>query len=163
MGIQIEQRIPTETKDWVRSESARLKQSVDDDMLIDAHLSGIEKGLSRNEEPVQKAFEDNLQAALKLTGSLFKKDLKPLKPSDMFMRVLDITSFEVLILVDTEQYLNAGKRKSLYNKLQDVTRETESNTFHLSFSVAPKTENTNIDLITADGFFLRYSPESRKA
>jgi hypothetical protein len=159
----ITERIPIDTTDWVESENQKLQQTSDPDDLIDAHLSGIKIGLNKKEMMIQQAFDKNIEEALNSTSDLYKDLESDINPVGMFLKVHNISSYEVLILVDKNSYLNSVNRKLAYEKIRKIENNIKSNIFKLSITLKPNSENTSETAINANGFFYKYEPKSRQA
>lgn len=126
-----------------------------------AFNDGFKKGMDAKEVAIKQFFGLNLERATKLAEKLFKKFEKHnFKCNHLMLKPLDLRSFEFLFIVDEDKYLSAS-RKAVYNLIRKTKQKNNSQEFRFECLIMPESESINFDLITSEGFTLKYEPKTR--
>jgi len=125
-----------------------------EDMLHHAYLEG--------KKDFQKELISKMQNGLQtsaMTSSLFKEKLKEqnIEVKDMFLRILDLTEFECLVLISDKAYYSKEMRWSAYNIARNLNNRIDE--IDLKFSLMPYSEYIKKDTITSEGYCFKYGAQ----
>ncbi|TAL69338.1 MAG: hypothetical protein EPN82_07285 [Bacteroidetes bacterium] len=128
------------------------------DEVIDAYLRGKIEGIDYQNKILFLRFSDNMHKITSITSDLLKK-LKEIKleTEDVYLKIVDINEFELLLLTNLKYYENSDLLIKAYKLNGNIKKEYNNDTFHLSISYVPLTENIDIEHIKCDGFGLKYA------
>jgi hypothetical protein len=156
--------IQIHTDGWIASATGKLKSSHPDD-VIDAWKIGVLKGLKLKDQIHEKYFNEKINSALMAANRLidvFNREID-LKCIEAFLRIYDLDKFDFLFLVDFEAYLS-DRLNAAYEEALKVKRTCKKdNGLTFNFILKPKTAQTKIENVLADGYYLKYAPEPRQA
>lgn len=144
--------------DWTVEEDENIEE-----IVRGAFKAGYDAGQESSLKILKLAFENNFKMAYD-KSELTHKELNDIKflCDQILLKVVDISTFEILCIVDNDSYFSSEKRKSAYNIVRDIKKSTyKDNSVSLTFSFVPKSENIDEALIAGDGYSLKYEPKSR--
>lgn len=72
-----------------------------------------------------------------------------------YLRIADITKFEVVILVPESKFVSSDFRK-VYLLADKIKSENNKDTFYITFSFMPISEKFNEQALINDGFAMQY-------
>ncbi len=155
-------KIPSEKWKNAKEEVKKNTKSQPDD-IIHAYHEGIDKGMTATEQVLMKSFEDNMKKAFSVSETLCSKiSSSKFKINDVFLKANNISSFDVLFVVDAKNYLS-DERKEAFSKAREIKKKKTEKLFAINFSFMPSNENINYDNLESDGFIFRYEIKARKA
>lgn len=122
-----------------------------EDMLHHAYLEG--------KKDFQKELISKMQNGLQtsaLTSSLFKEKLKEQKieVKGMFLRILDLSEFECLVILDDKHYYTKDLRWKAYSIARNLNNNIDE--VNIKFSLMPYSEDLKNDKITSEGYCFKY-------
>lgn len=129
------------------------------DDLIDAYLMGIQDHAKKAKRDIERKFEDNLKRAQDISAGFVESMIK-----DGFdiryarLKFSSIESFKIILFVSKKLFLS-DKILELYKNLSSLLRDTNSDSFYISFNVMPDDNKLNEKRILADGFIFTYGKQ----
>lgn len=126
-----------------------------EDMLHNAYLEG--------KKDFQKELVQKLQKGLQhsaVTSSLFKEKLKDaeITVKDMFLRIVDFSDFECLVVIDDPDYYDKDKRWKAYGISRNINENIDD--ININFSLMPFSEEMSKDTMISEGFCYKYAGNS---
>lgn len=155
-------KINLETKGWIASSTKKMKESSPDD-LINAWEKGVLRGLNLKDKIIGQYFTEKVNEALNTAEKLFNKlnDKIKIDCTEVFFKINDLTDFDFLYIVDLDSYLSDKLNHGLSEALK-VKQVCKSKDLGFNFIFKPLTKNINQENIFADGYVLKYAPQSRQ-
>ena len=122
-----------------------------DEMLHIAYLEG-QKDFKKD---IIKMIENNLQTSAGFSSLFLKKlEEKSIEVKDMFLRILDFTEFECLVLMSDKDYYTKDKRWEAYNISRNLNESIDN--INIKFSLMPYSDELKSDTIASEGFYFKY-------
>ncbi|MDH7460429.1 hypothetical protein QEG73_04040 [Chitinophagaceae bacterium 26-R-25] len=129
------------------------------DCLIDAYLKGKRDGKNEMIETLAKQFNDNMAIATSISEKLYAAAAdRKINFKTIHVRAEGITKFSALVIAKKEDFLS-DEFRGIFTLARKLKNEVESDSFYISFSFMPHSDELNEKCITADGFFLKYEKE----
>lgn len=124
------------------------------DMLHHAYLEGKKDF----EKELVAKMQNGLQTSA-MTSSLFKEKLKEqnIEVKDMYLRILDLTEFECLVLISDENYYTKEKRWNAYGIARNINSNIDE--VDIKFSLMPYSEDLKKDSISSEGYCFKYGSQ----
>lgn len=142
---------PQIPQNWKKEESVYTG-----DHLIDAYLKGKQDGKDEMIKILTKQFKDNIGIATSISEKLYSEAAKKkIDFKTIHLKADGLTSFSALFIVKKDDFLS-DKFRSIFVSARKLKNEVESDSFYISFSFVPDSEDLNEKCISADGFFLKY-------
>jgi hypothetical protein len=133
------------------------------DDLIDAFIQGKQAGRNEKKKEMLERLNKNVVKATKLSEQLYHSALdQEFKLFEIHLKAENISTYTALFLVDSTDFLS-DRFRSVYTIARQLKNEAETDTFYISFSFTPKSEQLSENCLVADGFFLKYEKKQRKA
>lgn len=152
----------------MNTETIELKTKLFDfDFVGDDHFS-YEDLLHQVYLQGKKDYEKELVSKLKnglqtsaLTSSLFREKLEAIgiKVTDMFLRIIDLSEFEALVVLSDEDYYVKDKRWNAYKISRNLNSTIDD--LDIKFSLMPFSDKIVEDTIKSEGFFFKYVDKER--
>ena len=122
-----------------------------EDMLHHAYLEG--------KKDFQKELISKMQNGLQtsaMTSSLFKEKLKDqnIEVKDMFLRILDLTEFECLVLLSDKDYFSKEMRWNAYAIARNLNNKIDE--IDIKFTLMPYSDDIRKDIISSEGYCFKY-------
>lgn len=133
------------------------------DDLIDAFIRGKKAGRNEHKKVLLERIGENVNKATQLSERLYKIAVdQQIGLYGIHIKAENISTYTALFLVDNSDFLSDNFR-SIYTSARQIKNEAETDTFYISFSFTPKSEQLSEDCLVANGFFLKYEKEQGKA
>lgn len=128
------------------------------DQVIEAYVIGKERGKTEERKLLGKIFKSNIKKAVSFSEEKYKGMINVFNchPTAMKMRILSISSFEVLIVLPEREYLSDEIEK-IYSYLIEAMTSINGPDFNWSFMLMSNTSALNEEAIESDGFTLNYA------
>jgi hypothetical protein len=124
--------------------------------VIEAYLTGKEIGRSEQLSVNLRLFGENYENAKSLSETLHKQiGSMGFKVIGLHLRADSITSFNSLLIVDKEDYVNESFLKS-FSIARAFKNEADSDTFNITFTFTPDSDTLDENCLEHDGFFAKY-------
>lgn len=125
-----------------------------EDMLHVAYLEGKKD----YQKDLLNTVNQGLQTSA-VTSSLFKEKLKSkdIQVIDMYLRVIDFSEFECLVIISDKDYYTKTKRWEAYNISRNLNASIDK--VDIKFSLMPFSEEMKTDSISSEGFYFKYDSE----
>ena len=126
------------------------------DDVIDAYLKGKEEQKILTEKVLIEKLDSNLNQAKNLVEQITEKIINDgFTVFKSYLLLKDIFKFDAIIDVELSDYISDEFDK-IYKYSRDVKNEVNGNTFYISFSFMPHTDELNENTIACDGFLFTY-------
>ncbi|WP_438423066.1 hypothetical protein [Aquimarina macrocephali] len=126
-------------------------KSYTSDDVLDAYL----KGKSEMDRKIKEKIITGLQTSA-MTSNLVYEKLKNIKVDikEMYLRLVDLDSYESLVIISDEDYYDKTKRWDSYK----IARQLNSNIddLDIAFLFMPSSDSINYDIINSEGFLFKY-------
>jgi hypothetical protein len=133
------------------------------DDLIDAFIRGKKAGRDEQKKILLERISQNVNKATQLSERLYQIAIdQKFKLFEIHIKAENISTYTALFLVDNSDFLS-DRFRDIYTIARQLKNEAETDTFYISFSFTPKSEQLSEDCLAADGFFLKYEKKQRKA
>jgi hypothetical protein len=125
--------------------------------VIDAYLTGLNRGLSDLDSYFKKQLEANCNE-VQIAGSEFLTDINSVTPvcKSAFLKIESINSFKIICVLQKDIYRDDEQSFPIYERSWDVSSKFDKKDIRLGISFMPYTDNINIHCLTADGYHLSY-------
>lgn len=159
--------MPTHTthtsKDPIGDNWKQNSETYTGDDLIDAFIRGKKAGRDEQKKVLLERISQNVNKATQLSERLYNIAIdQKFKLFEIHIKAENISSFTALFLVDNTDFLS-DEFRNIYTTARQLKNEAETDTFYISFSFTPKSEQLSEDCLVADGYFLKYEKKQRKA
>lgn len=126
------------------------------DDLIDAYLKGKQAGKNEMINILSKQFETNVEIATSVSEKLFvEAKKKKIVPKEVHLKADGITNFSALFVVDKNDFVSDNFRQ-IFTIARKLKTKAETDSFYISFTFLPASNNFNEKSLHADGYFLKY-------
>lgn len=133
------------------------------DDLIDAFIQGKQAGRDEKKKEMLERVSRNVVKATKLSEELYNTAInQEFNLFEIHLKAESISTYTALFLVDNKDFLS-DRFRSVYTIARQLKNKADSDTFYISFSFTPKSEQLSENCLVADGFFLKYEKKQRKA
>lgn len=129
-----------------------------DDRIINAWEAGINKGRTQADEVLYESFIRSLSYCLKKADELYQfLNNKGIEVNILFLKDTGLKSFEGLMVVEKEYYLNKDARKDIYNKILEIKKSAlKEEKIYFEIALMPFSENINMSVIKSEGFVFQH-------
>ena len=133
------------------------EESYTSDDVITAYMKGKKDGMEDYKKILLEKLSSNMSTATKLTESFCSEITSEYKVEfkKAYLRIADITKFEVLIPVPETKFVSNDFRK-IYLLADKVKQVNNNETFYITFSFMPISEQFNEQALINDGFAMQY-------
>ncbi len=136
---------------WETQESAVTHNDV-----IEAYLTGKQIGRSEQISVNLRLFGENYEKVKSLSETLHKQiESIGFKVIGLHLRADSITSFNTLLIVDRNDFINESFLKS-FSIARAFKNEADCDTFDVTFTFTPDSDTLDENCLEHDGFFAKY-------
>jgi hypothetical protein len=130
-------------------------------MICSAYNQGKEDQKDETKQMFFDKLNENLSKAGNICEQLYSLILKNnFKFHSAKLKSNNIYNFTALFLIDEEDFCN-DDFSIIYDKSIEIKKEVnKSKTFNFSIIFMPHTENTDVDALRCDGYYLEFKPNA---
>lgn len=130
------------------------------DEVLDAYLVGREHGRIEETTISLEKLKKGLFKAFDISEEVYSaiKSRFNMNPLGMKMRINSISSFNVLIIISSEDFVSDEIEKVYDFLLEEMKTVNKDDNFYWSFILMPFREGLDEVAISSDGYTLKYAP-----
>lgn len=142
---------------WKTSQSSKEKDLM---FTADDVLNAWHDGRTFTDKAIRSFFNSNINKAFQVSENLVSEidTTLGIKANEIHLKPLSPAEFKVLIIIDSEIFLS-DKMIEAYKLKNTAEDNSEEESFSVTFSFFPFSENLTKDNILSDGFYFEYVPK----